>query len=321
MTRFALALLAASALSSPACAADDPASIKGANDTRIRTVDYSEKVVTRITSTNKVPVVLTYDDAEIPKLISGLKVADVTIKEGADAKATAAAADACTEWCADRHANELTLQPLKDDPGSMLAVTTEKTNPDGSSVRRHYAYELRTRTGQITDPPDKEAYFRIGYTYSAQAAARQAAAWREAHKDDIAAAQKQKVQDQLALAQFGGNRNYQWTHGDSPDCRALSPQRISDNGQFTVLYFPMNTPVSIPNAVATDPSKAESRLEWHPEKTPDSGDLMVLHSVPKQFVLRRDKMVCLFVRDPHAPWQPVPSTGTSSPDVIRETRK
>ena len=80
----------------PACvpsawAADDPQVIPGANDTRIRTVEYSDKTVTRLTSTDLVPITITYGDGEEPMLIAGLKVVVVTPKEGADAKAAAAA--------------------------------------------------------------------------------------------------------------------------------------------------------------------------------------------------------------------------------------
>jgi type IV secretory pathway VirB9-like protein len=326
MSRFCFALLAASALASPATAASDPAMIRGANDTRIRTVDYSERVVTNIVSTDLVPITITYGDGEIPKLVAGLKVVVVTPKEGADAKAAQDAAAGCADWCADHHANDLTLQPLKTDAGSMLVVTTEKPGDNGGpAVRHHYAYQLSTRIGTCTGKgpdctdADTLAYFRVSYTYSAEDRAKAVATWQVSHKDDLAAKAHQKVQDRLAVAQFGGPRNYKWTKGDSQDCAVLAPARLSDNGQMTTLYFPMNTPISVPNRI--EPDGSESLLDWHPEKAPDSGDMMVLHSVPAQFVLRRDKLVCLFVRDPKAPWQVIPNTGTATPDVVRETRK
>ena len=339
MRRFYFVLLAAAALAPPARAAVDPSTIKGADDTRIRTVEYSDKSVIRITSTDLVPVTIIYGETERPTLVAGAKVVVITPKEGADDKATQAAADACTEWCADRHGNELTLQPIKADDGSMLVVTTEEPAEDGDlhagqctqaptsrCIRHHHAYELRTRTGKITDTApdgtaqatDPEAYFRVVTTYPAEDAARKAAAWRLAHQGDLAAVQHQKVADRLAIAQFSAPRNYQWTHGDSPDCSVLSPQRMSDNGQFTTLYFPMNTPISIPNRVNAD--KTETRLDWHPEKAPEGGDLMVLHSVPEKFVLRRSNMVCLFVNNAYNKDQKVPTTGTSAPDVVRVTK-
>ena len=330
MNRFIVALLAATTLSPVAHAADDPAPIKGANDTRIRTVDYSDHIVTRITSTDLVPVTITYGEGEKPTLIAGLKVVVTTVKDGADAKTVQAASDACTDWCADRHANELTLQPLKPDTGSMLVVTTERDDGGANPIRHHYAYELRTRTGviaeditngKVTTPTDKEAYFRINYTYSAEDAARRAAEWLKAHKDDAANAMHQKVQDKLAIAQFGGNRNNKWTRGDSADCNVLAPRRISDNGQMTTLYFPMNTPVSVPNVVNPDKERTETLLSWHPEKAPDGGDLMVIHSVPQQFVLRRANQVCLFVNHAFDPDQKVPATGTATPEVVKETKR
>lgn len=330
MTRFILALLTATALSSVAYAADDPAPMKGANDSRIRSVDYSEHTVIRITSTDLVPVTITYGEGEIPTMIAGLKVVVTTPKDGADAKAVQAASDACTDWCADRHANELTLQPLKEDPGSMLVVTTEKTDVT-PVVRHHYPYEIRTRAGVIAETiskdgkvittADKESYFLVRYTYSVEDAAKRAAEWAKAHKDDAANAMKQKVQDKIVLSEFGGDRNYKWTNGDSPDCKVLSPRRISDNGEKTVLYFPMNTVISVPNKVNQDKERSETRLSWHPEKAPDGGDLMVIESVPAQFVLRRGDQVCLYQNHAYDPDQKIVSTGTATPEVVRETKK
>jgi hypothetical protein len=329
VNRFCLALLTASALVSPAAAADDPALIKGANDTRIRTVDYSAHTVTRIVSTDMVPVTITYGEGEEPKLIAGLNVVVITpsAAPAADPKA-APPAESCSAagWCADHHANELTLQPVKPDAGSMLVVTTERPGVGGNPVERHhYAYELSTRTGTIAGKgadKDKEAYFRVSYTYSAEDHAKAVKDWQVAHAPDLAAKERQKVSDRLAIAQFGGPRNFKWTKGNSADCKILAPDsmRISDNGQQTVVYVPMNTPIGIPNRYEPG-STDESLLEFHSEKAPDSGDLMVLHSVPQQFVLRRDKLVCLLERDPTVPLQAVPNTGTATPDVVRETRR
>ena len=247
--RIALALLAATALSSPAWSADDPAMLKGANDTRIRGVDYNERSVTRITSTDLVPITLTYGEFEKPMLIAGVNVAVVTPPDHADAKAAQAAAEGCTNWCADRHANELTLQPLKPDTGSMLAVTTEKEE-DGKVIRHHYNYELNTRTG--TPGADPKAYFRVLYWYSAEDAAKAAAAWRLAHAGDIATAAHQKVMDRLATSQFSAPRNFRWKFNNSVDCRTIGPERISDNGRDTVVHFRMNSSLAIPNIVGED---------------------------------------------------------------------
>jgi type IV secretory pathway VirB9-like protein len=333
VTRFSIALLAATFLTAPAFAASDPAVAKGSNDTRIRVVEYSDWTVTRIVSTNLVPITITFGSDEKPSMISGVKVIDMTPKETANAKD--ADVPHCVDWCADREANELTLQPLHPDPGSMLLVTTMRPSDDPARpTAHHYAYQLSTRDGVITDSKDvdfhvgkdgrpvsgdPDAYFRVTYTYPAEELAKRQADWKAAHKDDAVNAQKKKIQDQLELAQFGGPRNFQWTHGDSPDCRVLSPSRVSDNKQFTTLYFPMNAPVSIANKV--NPDGSESLLSWHPERAPGGGDLMVLESVPMKFVLRRDKMVCLFERGPDNTNDAVPTTGTSSPSVIRETRR
>jgi type IV secretory pathway VirB9-like protein len=262
-------------------------------------------------------ITITYGEGEIPKLIAGLKVANVTPKDGADAKAAQEAAAGCTDWCADRHANELTLQPLKGDTGSTLMVTTSKDIP-GGTVRHHYAYELSTRIGACGGKigcVDNEEYFHVSYTYSADDRAKAIKDWQDTHKTDIAARERQKVAGRLATAQFGGPRIFMWSKGKQ-DCGTLNPERISDNGQQTVMYFKMNTPISIPNKV--EPNGEESLLEWTSKKAPDSGDYMIIHSVPTRIVLRRDKMVCPIQRDPKAPWPYIPSTGTATPDVVRE---
>ena len=78
MRRLLLTLLASSCLLPAARAADDPQLIPGANDTHIRAVEYSDKTVTRLTSTDLVPITITYGDGEEPMLIAGLKVVVIT---------------------------------------------------------------------------------------------------------------------------------------------------------------------------------------------------------------------------------------------------
>ena len=333
MRRLLVYLLASSWLMQTATAAEDPAPIPDANDTRIRTVEYSEKTVTRLTSTDLVPITITYGDGEEPTLIAGLKVAVITPKEGADAKATAAAAASCTDWCADRHANELTLQPLRQDFGSMLVVTTRKKDGD-QFVYHHYAYELMTRSGVIAEamngpmvstPADPQAYFRVQYTYHAEEAARKAVEWKQAHAADLAAAQHQRVMDRLATSKFNVPLNHNWWFNDSSDCRTLGPDRVSDDGRQTTIHFRMNAPLSIPNIVAEDGK--ESLAQHHNDMAPDSGLMMVIHSVPGRLdpqqpaiVLRRDKMVCGLYNLGYNADASAPNTGTSSPDVVRETK-
>lgn len=241
MKRLLLALWASSCLLPAARAADDPQLIPGANDTRIREVEYSDKTVTRLTSTDLVPITITYGDGEEPMLIAGLKVVVITPKEGADAKAAAAASATCTDWCADRHANELTLQPLRQDFGSMLVVTTRKKDGD-QIIFHHYAYELMTRMGVIAEAmnganvavaADPQSYFRVQYTYHTEEAAKKAAEWKVAHAGDAGNRMKQLAAARLATSQFGPGLNHNWWFNDSPDCRALGPDRVSDDNRQT----------------------------------------------------------------------------------------
>jgi type IV secretion system protein VirB9 len=333
MRRFILALLAATALSGQVRAADDPQQVAGANDTRIRTIDYSEKTVTRLTSTDLVPLTLVFGEGQTPFMIAGLKVVDVTPPDNPAAQ-KAATPPACTDWCAMRHANELTLQPLKQDFGSMLVVTTKKQDGD-QVVYYHYAYELVTRTGiiadaiapdgKVTTPADPQSYFRVQYTYSAEERAKKLAEWKTAHANDGANHMKQLVSDRLATSKFGTNLNHNWWFNDSPDCRALGPDRVSDDGRQTTIHFRMNAPVSIPNIV--DDEGKEHLAQYHTDMAPDSGLLVVVHSVPGRLdpkqpamVLRRDKQVCGLYNLGYNASGSAPNTGTSSPDVVRQVK-
>ena len=212
----------------------------------------------------------------------------------------------------------------------MLVVTTRKKDGD-QSIYHHYAYELMTRTGIIAEamngpmvstPADPQSYFRVQYTYHAEEAAKRAAEWKQAHIGDVAAAQHQRALDRLATSKFGPTLNHNWWFNDSPDCRALGPDRVSDDSRQTTIHFRMNAPLSIPNIVGEDGT--ESLAQHHNDMAPDSGLLMIIHSVPGRLdpkqpaiVLRRDKLACGLYNLGFNPNASAPNTGTSSPDVVR----
>lgn len=325
MNRLALALCASTALATPAVAADEPLLPPKATDGRVRVVEYGETVVTRLTSTNLTPLTIAYGDGERPVLIAGTKVVTMPKPTG-DAKKDREATEAiaCTDWCADTHGNELTLQPLRSDPGSVLAVTTLRE--DGT--RHRYTYELRTRDGRITDTvvdgvvkekADPFAYFRVTYRYTAEETAKKQAEWRANNRATLDAIEAKRAADRQAVAAYSGPRNYQWLKNDSPACRLIGPQTVSDDGRSTVLKFAMNTQLPLMNIVNQDGK--ESVVQPVPGTADDSGVIYRLNMAPAQIMLRRGDQACLLQNARYNPDATAPNTGTNSPDVVREVRR
>jgi type IV secretion system protein VirB9 len=314
MKRIALALLACTAWTATAAGMDEPA--PSAQDSRIRTASYSADNVIHVTSTDLNPVQIVLQDGEEVASFSGLLVNTATKPE--DMKNI-------HDWFIRFSGNSIVLQPLKQEPTTLLFVDTKA--PDGTM--RHYRFQLDTR-----DPPgpatqaDADNYVAVNMLYPEVIAAerQEAAAQRAAARAQAAAAREQRAAaDRLAQAPFAATRNwrYEAQNIDAQDtsCALIGPTRvagISDDGQQTTLLFAPHATLPVPYVL--DQDGRESVVQHSQVQVPD-GMVMTLAAVVPRVILRRGNRACAFNNLGYDPVGHSPGTGTISPDVVRELRQ
>jgi type IV secretion system protein VirB9 len=299
MNRFHSLLFVATLLSPlPALAVTDPT--PGPRDSRVRSTPYDQQQVVRLTSTGLAPLQVIFEAGEKPLTIAGPMV----FTKPEDAK----------DWLARPSGNVLILQPLHDMAPSVLFVRT--STADGQE--RSYAFELRTRDGDLTNPNDSGAYMTVRFAYKpapnpaliAEAAARRQAA--------ASAASARVVQARLAQAQVA-SRNYNYDKRDPEGCPLLAPQYVFDDGNRTTMVFAPHS--VLPEIYAINQDGKEAVMTTINETTA-TGLEVVIPNVYRQMRLRRGGKVCALRNNAFDPVgaQPGGGTGTVSPDVVRQVR-
>jgi len=299
MNRFHSLLFVATLLSPlPALAVTDPT--PGPRDSRVRSTPYDQQQVVRLTSTGLAPLQVIFEAGEKPLTIAGPMV----FTKPEDAK----------DWLARPSGNVLILQPLHDMAPSVLFVRT--STADGQE--RSYAFELRTRDGDLTNPNDSGAYMTVRFAYKpapnpaliAEAAARRQAA--------ASAASARVVQARLAQSQIA-SRNYNYDKRDPEGCPLLAPQYVFDDGNRTTMVFAPHS--VLPEIYAINQDGKEAVMTTINETTA-TGLEVVIPNVYRQMRLRRGGKVCALRNNAFDPVgaQPGGGTGTVSPDVVRQVR-
>ena len=218
------------------------------------------------------------------------------------------------DWLARPSGNVLILQPLRAMEPSVLFVRT--TAADGQE--RHYAFELRNRTGSVTDPTDAAAYMTVQFTYRAAPGPEAIAAAQARHEAARAAAAERAVQARLAQAQ-AAPRNYRYDKRDPAGCPLLAPVFAFDEGNRTTLVFAPHA--VLPEIYVINQDGKEAVVTTINDTTP-TGLQVVLPSVQREMRLRRGGKVCALRNNAFDPVgaQPGGGTGTVSPDVVRQVR-
>jgi len=299
MNRFHSLLFVATLLTTlPALAVTDPT--PGPRDSRVRSTPYDQQQVVRLTSTGLAPLQVIFEAGEKPLTIAGPMV----FTKPEDAK----------DWLARPSGNVLILQPLHDMAPSVLFVRT--STADGQE--RSYAFELRTREGDLTNPNDSGAYMTVRFAYKpapnpaliAEAAARRQAA--------ASAASARVVQARLAQTQIA-SRNYNYDKRDPEGCPLLAPQYVFDDGNRTTMVFAPHS--VLPEIYAINQDGKEAVMTTINETTA-TGLEVVIPNVYRQMRLRRGGKVCALRNNAFDPVgaQPGGGTGTVSPDVVRQVR-
>lgn len=171
-------------------------------------------------------------------------------------------------WFVERLASEnmVAVKPLERRGHTNMTVTTD--------AGRMYTFALYPR--RAAGPADRKQAFRIHFRYPHEEAQARAAAEREA---------RLKEERLAALKVRATNATYTYAGAES-----LRPFRAFDDGTRTYFAFPSG--FAQPAIFLVNADGSERVVEHHRE-----GDLIVVHTVGRQFVLRDgEAFTCIFNR-------------------------
>lgn len=289
------------ALAAAAHAEEDPK--PGRLDARMRVIAYNPNQVVHLSTAAGATLVVRFAPDE--------NVTQVAVTDSKDLKAQPA-----RNFLFLKSQAPLTLQPV--------VVLTE--TPQGRL--RRYVFEVAMlEPGRLgAEAPD--IYYSVEFTYPADAAAAKRAQdladarkLAEEARKAATAAEARAAADELKLAQAtmereardpdAGLRNWKYlAQGD----RSLLPLEIFDTGFSTVFRFPGNT--RVPALFVINPDGKEATPNYAVK-----GELVEVDSTARQWRLRDgDTVLCVWNRA-FDPAGRNPGTGTTSPDVIRQTEE
>ncbi len=259
----------------------------GPQDYRIRTIDYSEGQVYRITGFFGFHALLMFGPDERVEKVGGFEKG----------------------WSVDNLGNKLLIHPKMDDADSNLTVVT---------TRRVYFFDLSVKPfpkKYISQADDPEQTYALKFRYPQdEAAAARARAESEAAaaraRAEAAAVELRLRQATTKVSEKPKHWNYTYMGAD-----AIRPYQVWDDGTFT--YFKFYAQQDLPSFFVVNDDGSESVVNKGME---EGGDTMVVQRVGKQFVLRMgNSVVCIYNENP-AIFTPSTGTETSSDQVQRVIR-
>lgn len=159
---------------------------------------------------------------------------------------------------------------------------------------------LKTADAAASAVKNKRATYRLQFKYPADELAQARAK-----------AEKQRTATKLDAKPAPMNWNYTMQIGDKSS--GIAPTMAYDDGRFTYLRFPNNR--AFPAAFLVAEDKTESLVNSHID--PSSPDILVIHRVSPELVLRLGEMVVgVYNEDYDADGVP-PTEGTTVPGVKR----
>jgi len=238
-----------------------------------------------------------YDPYNVTQIIGSIR-SSVQIEFSEEEEIAHVASGNAVAWEVAQAGNIIFLKPREVQPVTNLQVVT--TRRDGS--KRSYQFELRVREGEVTS--GNETYFFVKYRYPADEAAKRKAE-AELRKNRQQAAWADEVLD--THEQFGP-RNWAYSAQGSA---AIEPRSVYDNGKTTTFTFAGNQEIPAIYLIGTD-----GKESLVPKTT--KGNMVIVHAIGSQFVLRRGKNVLCIFNERYQPEGVNPETGTTSPSVERE---
>lgn len=236
-------------------AAQTPA--PGAEDHRVRSVNYSDRQVYTVTGFYGYAVTMIFEEGEA--------IGDVVLgdPDGWDVKAVR---------------NVLTLKPRAMEPDTSMVVLTNS---------RTYVFDVRTKSPRRTaqgQALDKDQAFLIRFDYPEQLAreqakqAQEAAARQRRERVELASLEDER-QVAAALPPRALNRAYEYSGG-----RELAPTEAWDDGRFTYMKFSAEQGIPAVYTVAAEGLEVIAPKHFE-------ADVMVVQRTARRFILRRGALV------------------------------
>lgn len=252
----------------------------GAQDPRIKTIDY--------------------DPQQVVRIVGAFRTA-TQVRFGVDETILHVALGDTSAWEVAPETNILFVKPTTPRAPTNLIVTSRT---EGGETR-HYTFELTARAGGAT-AGSPNTFFVVQFRYPAAEKARLEAALSAAAQ----ALEARVLQLKLERAVLEGPRNLAYELQGST---AIAPSEVTDNGRFTVLRFPGAQPIPAVYAVSPDGSEALVPFDVR-------GEFLVVHQTAAQLRLRRGReALCVFNLAFQPAGRPT-GTATAAPDVDRTLR-
>ncbi|MDR1709140.1 MAG: P-type conjugative transfer protein VirB9 [Candidatus Accumulibacter sp.] len=202
-------------------------------------------------------------------------------------------------WEFGNRRNHLYLKPktvkLADNTAMEPRAGKWDTNLIVTTNRRPYAFRL------VLHHFDKPRIaYRIAFRYPADEEARAKAA-----------AERQAAAEKAERTSEPANWNYTMQLGE--DSEEIAPAMACDDGRFTYLRFPGNREFPAVFAVAGD--KSESLVNTHID--PKAPDVLVIHRVAREFILRLGRAVVGVYNEAFDPFGRPAATGSAVPGLMR----
>lgn len=188
--------------------------------------------------------------------------------------------------------NRLWIKPKADNPTTNLSIVTKTAKGD----ERTYDFHLTAAWPSEKQEKNRDMMYRVQFTYP-----------DEEKVASQAVRQVSDVKEKLANAATAKPRNYKYSFAGNT---AFKPEEIYDDGLYTYLRFPANTPR--PSIYHVDANNGEHIAETHTDE-----EWVVIHSVRPKFLFRKDDAVSGVFNEAFNGSGTFNRTGTVSPAVRR----
>jgi type IV secretion system protein VirB9 len=219
---------------------------------------------------------VTYQPYDVTRIVGSL-LSSVQLEFSEDEEIAHVAIGNSVAWEVAPAGHILFLKPREAQPITNLSVVTIRA--DGRT--RSYQLELTVRDGAVEQ--GQNTYFYVKYRYPADEAEKRRLTQLAARQTAAGNA----VEARLLQDAASGRRNWRYS---AQGASSLEPRAVYDNGRVTSFAFRPGQ--SMPAIYVEAPDGSESLI---PKSV--SGDLVVIHTVARKFVLRYGHEVLCIFRD------------------------
>lgn len=237
-----------------------------------------------------------YNPNDVVKLVShfGYQI-DIVFAEGETVLKKGIYVGDSGAWKVATLNNHLFVKPMDEGGDTNMTVLTD---------RRAYSFVLSSHWSK-EEEKSNDMYFQVNFKYPQEEAERLARDAARIKSAEIAAENKRRLDEKMAKTESVKNWDY-WVQGS----KSLSPDAAYDDGRFTYLTFKGNR--DIPAIFVVNEDGSESLINRHVE-----GDVVVVQTLAKKFVLRKGKSVACVFNKKFDPVGNSNGAGTTVPGVER----